>query len=100
MEIAMTDGIIGNCVVCNQKIKKEKMTAKRIDDLWVCGLGCRNKFLKEKRRWIPKNWVELCKMQAIYEERKRTDIESLLRKNPIKKAATKLGSSSTNRAIT
>ena len=69
----MTDEIIAICVVCNQKIEKGKLSAKKIDGLWVCGLGCMDKFFEEKKKWRPENWGELCKLQAFYEERKRTE---------------------------
>lgn len=73
----MADEIIGICVVCNQKII-EKAMAKRVDGLWLCSEDCISRFLKEKKKWSPENWGELCKLQALYEERKRKEIESLL----------------------
>lgn len=69
----MVDEIIGICVVCNQKIKKQKVTAKKIDGLLLCGLVCTGKFLKEKKKWTSEKWDELCKMQALYEVRKREE---------------------------
>ena len=68
---AIADEIIGICVVCNRKIQRENKMARQLDGLWVCGSSCMSKFLKEKKKWTADNWDEICKLQALYEERKR-----------------------------
>ena len=64
------------CVVCNKKIKEDNLKAKKLDGLWVCSSNCLSKFQKEKKKWTPEEWDELCKMQASYEERKRAEINT------------------------
>lgn len=64
------------CVVCNRKINEGKSKAKQLDGLWICGLNCVNKFQKEKQKWTPEEWDELCKMQALYEKRKQAEINT------------------------
>ena len=68
---------VGICVVCNRNVKKDKLASRQIDGLWVCSSGCIDKFLKEKKKWIPENWEQLCRMQALYEERKRTECQNV-----------------------
>ena len=62
------------CVVCNRNIKKDNLSSRHIDGLCLCSLNCVDKFLEEKKKWTAKEWDELCKMQALYEERKRAEI--------------------------
>ena len=64
------------CVVCNKNMKDDKLKASYIDGLWVCGSNCLSKFEKEKKKWTPEEWNELCKMQASYEEQKRVEISA------------------------
>ena len=66
----------GICVVCNRNIKKDSLATRNIDGLCVCSLNCADKFLKEKNKWTSKEWDELCKMQALFEERKRAEIKA------------------------
>lgn len=61
------------CVVCNNNIKTDESTATSIDGLWVCSSNCSNKFLKKKQKWTVEEWNALCKMQALYEDRKRAE---------------------------
>ena len=78
MERAIVDENIRICVVCRKNIKKDKLSARKIEGFWVCSSHCTNKFLKEKKMWTPKEWGELCKMQALYEERKRAEITTAI----------------------
>ncbi|MFC1925350.1 hypothetical protein ACFLW2_01475 [Chloroflexota bacterium] len=73
MERVIVDEAVHICVVCNQKVKDGNSVAMTIDGLWLCSLGCINKFLKEKRRWKLENWQELCKMQVSFQERKQAE---------------------------
>lgn len=74
---AMLDEFIGICVVCNKRIEKGSKTARMIDGVWLCNLHCLDKFLEEKKKWTPENWVSICRMQALYEERKRAETSNL-----------------------
>ena len=62
--------ILGICVMCKKKIKVDMVSAKKVDGLWLCGAGCIDKFLKEKKKWTPAGWDELCHLQVLYEERR------------------------------
>ena len=64
------------CVVCNKKVKRDKLKAMKIDGFWICGSNCIDKFLKAREMWNPKGWDEVCKMQMLYEERKRAEINT------------------------
>ena len=68
------------CVVCNKNIKEDELKARNIDGIWVCSSNCLSKFRKEKKKWAPEKWDELCKMQASYEERKRAEINTAMKK--------------------
>lgn len=63
------------CAVCYRNIKNDNVAARKIDDFWGCSSRCINKLLKEKKMWTSKEWDELGKMQALYEERKRMEID-------------------------
>lgn len=76
IERAIEEEIIHICAVCYRAIKKDDPAARDIDGFWVCSSNCASKLLKEKRMWTAKEWDELCKMQAIYEERRRREINS------------------------
>lgn len=62
----MKDTILGVCVMCKKRITEDKEKVREIDGLWLCGSGCANKLLKEKKQWTPAGWHELC--QLLYEE--------------------------------
>ena len=57
MERAIAYENAGICVVCNRKIKKDKLKAMKIDGFWICGSNCIDKFLKSRRMWTPEGWV-------------------------------------------
>ena len=57
---------LGICVMCRKKIEEDKITAKKIDGLWLCSTVCEDNFLNEKKKWTPARWDELC--QLLYEE--------------------------------
>lgn len=61
------------CAVCNRNIRKDSLGTRNIDGLCVCSLNCADRFLEEKKKWTTSEWDELCKMQALYEERKRAE---------------------------
>ena len=54
--------ILGICVMCRKKVNDDKVTAEKIDGLWLCGAKCVDKFLKEKKKWTPAGWDELCQL--------------------------------------
>ncbi len=58
--------IYGICVICRKKVNDDTVKVEKIDGLWLCGAKCVDKFLKEKKKWTPGGWVELC--QLLYEE--------------------------------
>ncbi len=74
---AVASESVGICPVCNKKIKNHDALARKIDGLWLCGISCVDRFLKEKKKWTPKDWDALCSMQALYEERKRAEISNV-----------------------
>lgn len=74
MQRAVAYENLGICVVCNRNIKKDSLATRNIDGLCVCSLDCADKFLEEKKKWTSREWDELCKMQALFEERKRAEI--------------------------
>lgn len=74
MQRVMVNGNARICVICNKNIKTDNSTATSIDGLWVCSSNCNSKFLTEKQKWTLEEWDALCKMQALYEERKRAEI--------------------------
>lgn len=76
MEIAIACENIGVCTVCNKNMKKANLRARKIDGLWLCGHGCTDKFLQEKKKWPSKEWNKLCQMQALYVEQKQADISN------------------------
>ena len=39
------------CVVCNKKVKRDKLKAMKIDGFWICGSNCIDKFLKAREMW-------------------------------------------------
>lgn len=41
--------ISGIYVMCRKEFEDDMVTAEKIDDLWLCGANCVNKFLKEKK---------------------------------------------------
>lgn len=67
---------VHSCAVCSTNIKRDDLIARRIDSFWVCSSKCVNKLLKEKKMWTPKEWDELGKIQAVYDERKRAGISA------------------------
>ena len=77
-ESALAGEITGICVVCNKRIKEENKAARQVDGLSVCGSVCISKFLKEKKKWTAENWDAICKMQVLYEERKREEKSQLI----------------------
>ena len=77
IERAIANENIGICTVCNKKIKNDDLIARKIDGVWLCGYSCIEKFLEEKKMWTPNDWGELCKLQILYEERKRAEIKSI-----------------------
>ena len=69
----MTDEVMGNCAICDREIRSSRLKAKKIDGLWVCGFGCMLKIKNERRKWVPGNWAELCRIQSLYEEHKKAE---------------------------
>ena len=76
MERTMEDEILHICAVCYRGISKDSLAARDIDGFWACSSNCVSKLLKEKKMWTPTEWDELCKIQALYEERKRRELNS------------------------
>lgn len=58
--------ILGICVMCRKKVNDDTIAARKINGLWLCDNKCAAKFLKEKKKWTPEGWIELCHL--LYEE--------------------------------
>lgn len=75
-EKAIADEIVGICVVCNRKVNKNNKVTRKIDGLLVCCSGCVDKFIKEKKKWTSENWEAICRLQVLYEERKKIETKA------------------------
>ena len=68
--------IVHICAVCYRGIKMDSSEARNVDGFWACSSSCSGKLLKEKKMWTDREWNELCKMQELFEERKRAEIKA------------------------
>ncbi len=64
----MANETVEICAICDKEIPKGKMTATKIDGLWVCGFGCISKFQKGKKKWTSGEWEELRERQTSFEQ--------------------------------
>lgn len=76
MQKTMEDEIIHVCAVCYRGITRDNPAARNVDGFWACSSSCGSKLMKEKQMWTTREWHELCKMQELFEERKRAEIKA------------------------
>lgn len=73
----MVDEVLGTCVVCNKGVMKGVKASKKVDGIWLCSVQCKDTFLAEKKKWAPEHWKSICRLQVLYEERKRAETSQI-----------------------